>query len=65
MIRTMTTAENTGIGNLTTFFARKRGVLLNRILPGWTNNNIDAQLFMPGPGETRPSGFRGDSNSPT
>ncbi|MDJ0779374.1 MAG: alpha/beta hydrolase [Gammaproteobacteria bacterium] len=43
----MTTAENSGLGNLTSFFARKRGVLLNRVLPGWTNTKIDAQLFMP------------------
>ena len=47
MHKTMTIAENSGIGNLTSFFARKRGVLINRFLPGWTNNKIDSQLFMP------------------
>ena len=44
MIKAMTTAENSGIGNLTSFFARKRGVLINRYADGLLAFRSDEQL---------------------
>lgn len=38
---------NSGFGNLSRFFSRKKGILINKLLPRWSNNSIDAQLFIP------------------
>ncbi|TNF90710.1 MAG: alpha/beta fold hydrolase, partial [Gammaproteobacteria bacterium] len=40
--------------NLFPRFAKKRADLLNRFLPGWTNDRIDSKLFIPKTRDTKP-----------
>jgi len=51
-------------------FAKKRATILNRFLPGWTNDRIDSKLFIPKnrdarPIRLRPSSFASASNRAT
>ena len=39
--------EQTHNGGIFSFLARKKGSLLNRLVPGWTNRQIDKLLFVP------------------
>jgi pimeloyl-ACP methyl ester carboxylesterase len=47
MEKTSTLPGNFPFSNLYSRLTRKKANLLNRLVPGWTNNKIDAMLFVP------------------
>jgi len=42
------------VGNLFSFFAKKKAGLMGKFVPGWTNNKIDAMLFTPKATDIKP-----------
>jgi esterase/lipase len=42
------------IGNLFSFFAKHKAGLMGRLVPGWTNDKIDAMLFTPKATDIKP-----------
>ncbi len=61
MEKTTSLAANLTPGNLFADFFKKRGTLLNKIVPGFTQNKIEAMLFKPSKRDARalrlPRGF--------
>jgi len=41
-------------GGLSSFFSRNKARLLSKIVPGWTNNQIDSMLFVPKSAQSKP-----------
>ena len=42
------------VGNLFSFFAKKKAGLMGKFVPGWTDNKIDALLFTPKTADIKP-----------
>ncbi|MCP4877702.1 MAG: alpha/beta hydrolase [Gammaproteobacteria bacterium] len=61
MEKTSSLQNNTNLGNLLSFFGKKKAHLLGKFVPGWMNNKIDSMLFVPKSTETKtarlPRGF--------
>lgn len=61
MEKTTTLREGLGFGSVYSTLKNKKALLLNRLLPGWTNNKIDSMLFVPRPKDSKefrlPRGF--------
>jgi pimeloyl-ACP methyl ester carboxylesterase len=45
---------SSNVGNLFSFFARQKAGLMGKLVPGWTNNKIDAMLFTPKATDIKP-----------
>ncbi len=47
MEKTTTLREGLGFSSIFATLKNKKALLLNKLLPGWTNNKIDSMLFVP------------------
>jgi pimeloyl-ACP methyl ester carboxylesterase len=54
MEKTTSLPARPNVGNLFSFFAKKKAGLMGKFVPGWTDNKIDAMLFTPKTTDIKP-----------